>query len=103
VRAICSDDDTSYWSGPNAFVRNDAQSTAVTLTVNDSEICSIATQASFNGATPSADVMSCEGINGGDIWYEFQATSITHLIDLDNFSGDHYDGSGDLPYGKITL
>lgn len=103
VRAICSDDDTSYWSGPNAFVRNDAQSTAVTLTVNDSEICSVATKASFNGATPSADAMSCEGINGGDIWYAFQATSTTHLIDLDNFSGNHYDSSGDLPYGKITL
>lgn len=91
VRAICSATNKSYWSGPKAFIRNDDASKSVTLPVNTNQNCSQqGTNVSFFGATPSTEPTSCEGLNGGDIWFDFVATSKVHTIELSNFNPGSY-------------
>jgi gliding motility-associated-like protein len=107
VRAVCSSSDKSYWSGPKVFIRNDEASTAIVLPVNTGGTCTnVGTKASFLGATVSPEVSSCGGLNGGDIWYEFVATSKVHTIELSNFGpGSYYNSSytGAWPRTIITL
>jgi len=105
VRAICSSTDKSYWSGPKAFVRNDEPSTAVRLSINNGATCEVSgVDASFIGATPSATPTACAGVNGGDIWYDFVATSKIHIIELSDFApGSYYDSSYEGPWPKIIM
>jgi gliding motility-associated-like protein len=104
VRAVCGTNDASYWSGPKEFVRNDDASRAIAMPVNSGETCIESTSAaSFAGATPSAEPMSCAGLNGGDIWYEFLATSKVHQIELSNFSGDINYSGGNPPHPKVIM
>lgn len=109
VRAVCSASDKSYWSGPKVFVKNDEASTAIVLPVNTGGTCTNkGTQASFLGATVSPEMSSCGGLNGGDIWYEFVATSKVHTVELSNFGpGSYYTGAsssnGTWPRTIITL
>ena len=104
VRAICSATNKSYWSGPKVFIRNDEPSTAIRIPVNPNEECNTsASDVTFNGATASATPMSCGGINGGDIWFEFDATSKVHIIEANGFTGNFYQSSGDEPYPNMTM
>lgn len=105
VRAICGTSNTSYWSGPKVFIRNDEPTTAVRLVVNTNETCDVSgVDASFIGATTSATLTACGGINGGDIWYDFMATSRVHLIELSGFApGSYYDSSYEGPWPKIMM
>lgn len=105
VKAVC-DDGSSNWSGPVAFVRNDAASKATIAPVNAGETCTTALEGlSFLGSTPSAEPMACAITNnGGDVWAEFTATSTTHSIELGEFSGRHFDaGFAQLPKIVMTL
>ncbi len=105
VRAICGTSNTSYWSGPKVFIRNDEPTTAVRLVVNTNETCDVSgVDASFIGATASATPTACGGINGGDIWYDFVATSRVHVIELSDFApGSYYDSSFEGPWPKIMM
>ncbi|WP_191858948.1 choice-of-anchor J domain-containing protein [Hanstruepera ponticola] len=104
VRAVCGTDDESYWSGPFEFIRNDDVTTAITLPINTDEVCHIsATEASFIGATASSETMSCNGVNGGDIWFEFTAESTAHVLEINSFSGDLRESNGDLPYHNLIM
>lgn len=106
VRAVCGTADKSFWSGPKKFVRNDSAAKAVTVPVNTGDVCEVSSaNATFYGATPSTDPMTCTGVNHGDIWYQFQATSIAHMVELNNFSGDYYISTGNpqQPYITMTL
>ena len=107
VRAVCSSSDKSYWSGPKVFIKNDEAATAIVLPVNTGGTCeNIGTNASFLGATVSSQASTCGGLNGGDIWYEFVATSKVHTIELSNFGpGTYYTGgyNGAWPKTIITL
>lgn len=107
VRAICGGGDTSFWSGPHAFVRNDDASKAISLPVNTGEVCEQSiTTASFMGATASAEPMSCNGANAGDVWFDFVAASKVHIVQLSNFSARHqYEAgnSADVVEPKITM
>jgi hypothetical protein len=104
VRAVCSATDKSYWVGPYEFVRNDASNKALVLPVNSGAICENAvTAASFAGATPSTEAMTCAGTNDGDVWFQFEATSKVHMITANNFSGDYYYANGEAPQPKFTM
>lgn len=105
VRAICSATDKSYWSGPKVFIKNDEPATAIRLQVNTNGTCmSQGTNASFIGATVSNVPTTCNGTNGGDIWYDFVATSKVHTIELSNFTpGSYYTSSYMGTWPKIIL
>ncbi|MBU2938125.1 choice-of-anchor J domain-containing protein [Lacinutrix sp. C3R15] len=104
VRAICGTDDQSYWSGPFSFVRNDDVSTAIPLPINSDDSCDISVNnVSFIGATVSSESMTCEGSNTGDIWFDFTAESLVHIIEINGFTGQFYLSSGDIPYPDITM
>ncbi len=105
VRAICSDSDKSFWTGPKVFIRNDEPNNAIRLEVNLNDTCiKKSTNASFIGATASSIASTCGGVNGGDIWYEFIATSNVHTIELSNFNpGSYYASSYQGVWPKIML
>ncbi len=105
VRAICSATNKSYWSGPKAFIRNDEATTAVRLSVNSGTTCEVSgIDATFIGATPSATPSSCGGVNGGDIWYDFIATSKIHIVELSDFApGSYYNSSYEGPWPNIMM
>lgn len=104
VRAICGIDDVSFWSGPFQFVRNDDVSTAITLPINDSTTCNVSmSSVSFRGATVSSESMTCQGDNGGDVWFDFTATSLVHIIEINNFEGSLRDNNGDPAYSDIIM
>ena len=104
VRAICGAGDESYWSGPEEFVRNDASNNAIVLAVNEDESCaSTGSNVSFYGATASSEASTCSGTNNGDVWFEFVATQTAHIIELNNFSGNYYTGSGAPEHPLITM
>lgn len=107
VRAVCGATDKSYWSGPKIFIRNDESTNAIVLPINTGGTCAnLGTKASFLGATVSSEASSCGGLNGGDIWYQFTATSKVHTIELSNFGPGSYYASafnGAWPRTIITL
>lgn len=104
VRAVCGTTDKSFWIGPQEFVRNDSSAKAVVVPVNTGDVCEVSSaKASFYGATASADLMTCAGVNNGDIWYEFQATATAHIIELNEFSGNYYISTGEAQHPYITM
>ncbi len=104
VRAICGTDDLSYWTGPFKFIRNDDVSTSITLPINSDESCNIsATEVSFVGATVSSQSFGCDGLNAGDVWFDFTAESRIHIIEVNGFTGEFYYTSGDVPYPDVTI
>lgn len=106
VRAVCGEGNTSFWSGPFRFVRNDDASKAIVLPVNTGEVCEqSATAVSFAGATASDEPMTCTGTNNGDVWFEFTASSKVHIVQLGNFSAKniYQNGTGDEPKVGLTL
>lgn len=104
VRAVCGSEDESYWSGPFEFVRNDDVSNAINLPINSDEVCNeSASIVSFVNATASAEAMTCEGVNEGDVWFSFTAESLIHTIEINNFSGSLREGNGDPLYPEIVM
>ncbi len=57
---------------------NDNCSSAIGLTVNPTESCSVSTSGTTIGATQS--MPGCSGTADDDVWYSFVATSTTHTI-----------------------
>lgn len=108
VRAICGPSDKSYWSGPKVFIRNDEPANAVRLPINTGSTCELSgVNASFISATASTTIpTSCGGINGGDIWYDFVATSKVHIVELSDFAPGSYYASayvGEWPKIMMSL
>lgn len=107
VRAVCGPNDKSYWSGPQEFIRNDEPANAIHLPVNSTEMCNAyGANASFLSATASAVPTICEGVNGGDIWFDFVATSKVHYVEIKDLApGSYYTSSyeGNFPRLIISL
>jgi large repetitive protein len=81
-----------FYTTSNAFAdvaappANDECGAAAWLTVNTGQSCSATTAASLSTATVSAQANVCTLLNGGDVWYQFTATSTAHTISLSNFA-----------------
>ena len=105
VRAICGPTNTSFWSGPKTFIRNDEPANAIRLQINAGENCVVSGKdASFIGATASTTPTTCAGVNGGDIWYDFVATSKVHIIELSDFApGSYYSSAYVGIWPKIIM
>ena len=105
VRAICSSSDMSFWSGSKTFIRNDESNTAIRLPINNGATCDVAgIDGSFIGATTSANTSTCDGINQGDIWYDFVATSKVHVVELSDLApGSYYSSSFQGAWPQIMM
>jgi gliding motility-associated-like protein len=103
VRAVCGPNDRSYWSGPQEFIRNDESANAIRLQVNSNETCNVyGANASFFGATASTVPTTCEGVNGGDVWFDFVATSKVHYIEIKDLApGSYYVSSFEGEFPRI--
>ena len=70
---------------------NDECADAVALTVNPDENCGSTTTGTIDGATDSGMINGCGGTDDDDVWYTFQATSVSHTVDLLNITGSTTD------------
>lgn len=104
VRAICSDDDKSFWSGPKVYILNDDSSNAMLAPVNETETCVEALEGlTFLGSTPSSEPFSQDlPLNNGDVWVDFVPTSQTHHIELGYFPGP-MDDAGHPQFPEIIM
>ncbi|MEK8181177.1 choice-of-anchor J domain-containing protein [Flavobacterium buctense] len=105
VRAVCGPNDKSYWSGPQEFIRNDEPINAIHLPVNSTEMCdAFGAMASFIGSTASTVPTACEGVNGGDVWFDFVATSKVHYIEIKDLApGSYYTSSYESEFPRIMM
>ncbi len=104
VKAVCGTDDESYWSGPFGFVRNNDITTALTLPINSDNTCELSgSNISFTSATVSPQTMSCDGLNSGDIWFDFTAESQIHIIEINGFTGEFFYSNAGENYSNITM
>ncbi|MDX9791438.1 MAG: choice-of-anchor L domain-containing protein, partial [Candidatus Kapabacteria bacterium] len=93
VRAICEDEE-SFWMGPRNFatlITNDECADAIPVPVNPDANCVQTVSATIVGATASAEPNTCGGTDDDDVWFEFVATSTSHIIDLINVVGSTTD------------
>jgi gliding motility-associated-like protein len=105
VRAVCGPTNKSYWSGPQEFIRNDEPANAIHLQANSNETCTTyGGNASFIGSTVSTVPSTCEGTNGGDVWFDFVATSKVHYIEIKDLGpGSYYTSSYEPAFPKIMM
>lgn len=105
VRAVCGPTNKSYWSGPQEFIRNDEPANAIHLQANSNETCTTyGGKASFIGSTVSSVPSTCEGTNGGDVWFDFVATSKVHYIEIKDLGpGSYYTSSYEPAFPKIMM
>ena len=90
VRSVCSTTDSSAWSFQSIFntlISNDECANAVVAVVNPDTACGTVTPGTIIGATPSPDPSTCPGSDDDDVWFQFTATSPSHLISLIDITG----------------
>lgn len=81
VRAVCGAGETSYWSGPYDFVRNNGANNAMALPINNTLDCqNNVAKVSFRNATLSSEALACPGVKQSDVWFSFTAESKVHII-----------------------
>jgi gliding motility-associated-like protein len=93
VRANCGGTSGfSKWAGPYTFALkpvNDECASATTVLTNPGLTCSNFVTGSLVGATASAEATTCLGIRDDDVWYQFVATNISHIIKFNNVTGNN--------------
>jgi len=91
VRSNCSGTNQSTWSlaGQAATkVSNDECINAIQAPVNVGTDCIDSFDVNFLGATNSNDGTNCTGTSTNDVWYQFTATSSTHVLSVNNIQGN---------------
>lgn len=76
---------------------NDVCSGALPLTVQPDLSCDVPTLGSTLGATESPLPDLCYGGENRDVWYTFEATSATHLLEIE-VTKTYFNGVADLAY-----
>ena len=92
VRAICSDTSKSTWTLEKIYstrITNDECSTAYVLPVSPTGYCDTPYHATLNGATASPQANTCgiAAYANDDVWFEFTATSTSHILYINNRAG----------------
>lgn len=86
VRSVCDANNSSVWSFSQSFITNvinDNCDVATVLSVDSSNVCSQGFSGTTFGASASVDVFeNCTGVADDDVWFEFTATSNTHIISI---------------------
>ncbi|WP_294819910.1 choice-of-anchor L domain-containing protein [uncultured Flavobacterium sp.] len=84
---------------------NDECAGAVTVPVNDDDLCTLTVPGTVYSATASPQPNTCGGSDDDDVWFEFTATNTSHIISLLDITGGtpdlfhvvyHGDGCGSL-------
>uniref|UniRef100_UPI00047C1E68 choice-of-anchor L domain-containing protein n=1 Tax=Flavobacterium soli TaxID=344881 RepID=UPI00047C1E68 len=89
-------------------ITNDECDVAIVAPVNEGLDCIVSTSGSITGATASPQSSTCAGAEDDDVWFEFTATSPTHVIDFQNVVGSLSDDINHSLYmgdecGTLTL
>src|SRR5690606_21157835 len=87
ILSNCSSTNQSAWSlaGQAAtHVSNDNCIDAIVAPVNTGTDCIESFDVNFIGATNSEDGNVCTGTSVNDVWYQFTATSSTHVLSVNN-------------------
>ncbi|ALM50632.1 hypothetical protein AMR72_18145 [Flavobacterium psychrophilum] len=92
VRAICSETSKSSWTLEKVFyskITNDECSTAYVLPVSTTGYCDTPYRATLLGATASAQANVCgiAAYANDDVWFEFTASSASHILYINNRAG----------------
>ncbi|PZR18248.1 MAG: hypothetical protein DI539_16480 [Flavobacterium psychrophilum] len=92
VRSICSDTSKSTWTLPKTFytqITNDNCDTAYVLPVSTTGYCDTPYSATLLGATasPQGNVCGIAAYANDDVWFEFTATSTSHILYINNRAG----------------
>ncbi|TDS51239.1 choice-of-anchor J domain-containing protein [Myroides indicus] len=108
VRAKCPDGtSTSDWSTPirtGTKITNDDCDQAINIPVNEGYECSKVAFGAFYGATKSKIVETqCSSQMKKDIWFEFTATSNTHMLSIIDLYQDKLNDGTSNPQLIITL
>ncbi|AWH84643.1 hypothetical protein HYN59_05695 [Flavobacterium album] len=97
VRAVCGTDMVSDWSEAINFTTvftppaNDECTAATPLTVNPTDACTATSPGILNAATASPQGNTCIGTADDDVWFEFTATNVKHIITINNIVGNDTD------------
>lgn len=81
---------------------NDECEDAISLTVNDDQLCGVVTAGTTAGGTPSAQDDDVSGTPANDVWYTFEATATQHKISLLNIEDLNGDGETDMGIGVYS-
>ncbi|RDI04414.1 choice-of-anchor J domain-containing protein [Flavobacterium sp. AG291] len=92
VRSICSETSKSTWTLPKTFytqITNDNCDTAYVLPVSTTGYCDTPYSATLLGATasPQGNVCGIAAYANDDVWFEFTATSTSHILYINNRDG----------------
>jgi gliding motility-associated-like protein len=76
---------------PPVAPANDNCSNAIVVPVNTGDTCEQTVAGTILSATASPEPNSCNGSDDDDVWYQFTATSTSHIIRLSNIVGSTSD------------
>ncbi len=77
---------------------NDDCANAISLTAAADGVCLGTTAGTVEAATPSGESTTCVGTEDDDVWYSFEATNTSHVIDFTNLAGS----TTDMAYGVFS-
>lgn len=87
---------------PPAAPENDDCEDAIALTVNTDLECGDVTEATTLGATESMEADPCDGDPDDDVWFSFEATSVTHQITISDISTVAGEDSEDMYFQVLS-
>jgi gliding motility-associated-like protein len=66
---------------------NDSCATPTVAPVNQGNLCTQTVAGTISSATASPEPNACGGTDDDDVWFQFTATNVSHIISLNNITG----------------